>query len=365
MLQAVAGSASLGDNILDTPQVNSSLVSCCGSIDSLPTSIITEVGKVLLRDTDPSHRLYLVLQLYIDISGHEANDRVVTAAGYIASEPEWEIFRHEWKAVLDRTGTDAPFHATDLFAGNNDFFHLKEDPARRHDLARRFAVVAHKYLRAPISYSLDLDHFADLGGAFRRLKTPHDRMRAAMLVSGQLCAKIARKHIRLTERALVFFEDGAGVGEVIAYLEGLQKLGEGTLQAYEGFAKVKKKEYAAQAADFFAYESWLEAKAKLENSERNWHDVTRPSLQILLTGSVQSPFQPTTTKGDMLYVSKEHVMTSLPKLRAFLDANPEYRKPPFWETWRSQLRDARKAVYWNAKRRAKRFWYGTLGMRWP
>jgi hypothetical protein len=65
----------------------------------------------------------MIVRFYVDVSGHELDQRAVTAAGYLCSDAQYAAFSRKWNAVLDLAGADA-FHATDFFACQEKFKHL-------------------------------------------------------------------------------------------------------------------------------------------------------------------------------------------------------------------------------------------------
>jgi hypothetical protein len=315
-------------------------------------------------------RLDMIVRFYVDVSGHELDQRAVTAAGYLCSDAQYAAFSRKWNAALDLAGADA-FHATDFFACQEKFKHLVKGSPRHNELGRLFARTVFDQLPHGCVYSADCNRFDDvLGPVFAKLKTPHDRMPAAMFAVTTICNRAAQRWLSETgpnaARAVAFIEGGTGVGEIIDWLLHLKRIGEPWTQAYREFVPIPKSEYGVQAADFLAYEMWCEAEALLRDPGRKWKDVTREAFKILATGPLMpTPEDATLVKIDTAISNDEQMRRTAPLFVSFIAANPQYRRPPWWHGWRRRLRLAAKALwrnagaplrgyYWRARNRLKR-----------
>jgi hypothetical protein len=286
------------------------------------------------------HELHIVpISLYIDVSGHEDDQRAVVAAGYVAAEEHWIGFERQWAETLVLAG--APyFHATYFFACKRKFKHLIWGSARHSDLGRRFARTAYEQLPHGCSYAIDCDHFAaELGSVFAKAKTPHDRMPAAMLAVSALCDLAAQKWLPPEgPTAAVLIEDGTGVGEIVEWLLHLQRVGEPWTRAYHSFRRVPKSDYRVQAADFLAHEAWLESESVMKDPSRGWNSISRETFKTLATGPLMLSPEFGTAKVDLRYATRDNFRHAAPELESFLKSHPEYRGPPWWHRWRSRLR---------------------------
>ena len=308
----------------------------------------------------------VILHYCVDVSGKESTrgERAITAAGYIASEARWAQLERIWAATLKEARAEY-FHATEFFSYSGPFRWLRDNPAEHHRLATLFALASYTVLPYGFSSSLDLNHFNPIfSRACRRLKTPHDRIPAAMVVVAEVCAQVAQRALPPGgPKAQLFLEAGDGVGEILAWLRHLKEVGEGWTGAFVGFASRPGSDYSLQAADYLAHETWKEATQLMRNASRTWHDA-RDEFKLLTTGPTMARPELGTAKVDVRYATEEHFRRSAPQLAAFIAAHPEYRKPPWTLRWRRNTRQwfrafGRKAGGF-ARSKAKRFWYGYL-----
>lgn len=314
----------------------------------------------------------MIFRYYVDVSGKESTrgNRVITAAGYLGSEAQWQLLEHHWSATLRLA--DLPyFHATEFFAGAGPFAELKRDPAKHKRAATLFALVAYTDLPRGFSSSLDLQHFNPLfTAACRKMRTPHNRMPAAMIAVAEVCSQAAQSALPPGgSRAEMFLEDSDDAGEVIEWLRHLKRIGEPWTGAFTGFSRQPGTALPFQAADYLAHETWREAAAMLANPGRKWEDITREQFKLLATGPSMERPELGSAKVAVRYSTEEHFRNSAPLLAAFIADHPEYQKPHWTTGWRrngsrwarARWREARSWV----RGKAKRLWYGDLGMRWP
>ncbi len=335
-------------------------------------SLLAELGDAFHPATDPEERYFVILRYYVDVSGKETtrDERAVTAAGYVASQARWQQFEQLWDATL-KLGAFPYFHATEFFACAGPFERLRADPVEHKNLASLFALAAHTAIPYGFSSSLDLDHFDPVfRAACRKLRTPHDRIPAAMIAVAEVCEQVAQLALRPGSglQAQLFIEDGDGVGEILEWLKHLKRVGEGWTGAFVGFNSLSGDEYPLQAADYLAHETWLETKALMRDHSRTWDD-TRDTFKLLCTGASMVPPELGTSKVDARYATEDNFQRAAPRLVAFIAAHPEYQRRSWTKRWRRNSRQWiraqwREARYF-ARGRVKRAWYGRLGMRWP
>jgi hypothetical protein len=287
------------------------------------------------------------MALYVDVSGHVSQHRVLTAAGYIANDVEWAAFEHAWAEVLSDAGASV-FHATDFFACRRAFKHLVRGSVQHSQLAIRFASVAHHHLPLGMAWSLQLDTFdAIVASALRSARTPHDRAAPPMLATAALCNAIAQKTLPPNgPRARMFLEEGPGTGEVLAWLEALRTSGEPWTAAYTSFGSAPKANPAMQAADFLAHEAWHETQRVLDDLSRPWEAIERPTFKVLVGGPTQERPGSGRSKVEMRFATDEHYRGWAPAIVEFLRRNPSYRQR---RTLREKVRRFRRALdlKWN------------------
>ena len=275
------------------------------------------------RAAPPDH-----VRLFLDVSGKEHQHRAVTAAGYVASDPQWEEFERAWRAVLADAGAPV-FHATEFFSGNRAFAHLDTRTASHAALAARFARACYEHLPNGFAYTIDAPAFdAQMTEVMRRVKTPTSRLRASTLAISAVCNRIAQRCLpKEGPRATMFLEDGDGTGEALAWLRHLVRIGEPWTAAYVAFEAIPKASIGAQAADYLAYESWREATRVLEEPSRGWDD-TRATFKMLATGPAMRPPAEGGARVDMQYASADHFPEWERGFTKFLDENARYRRSP-------------------------------------
>lgn len=314
----------------------------------------------------------MITRYYVDVSGKESNrgERAITAAGYIASPEQWDQFEEVWTHVLAEAKADY-FHATEFFACSGPFRWLKNDPAEHWRLTALFALAPYMVLPGGYSSSLDLDHFNPiLTRALKSLRTPHERIPAAMIAVAEVCNQVANKALPPKgPRAEMYIEEGDGVGEIVEWLRHLKRIGEPWTGAFVSFDVVSGKKHSVQAADYLAHETWHEATLMMRNPNRTWDDIKRAQFKLLTTGPDMVPPEWGTAKVDVRYATQEHFERSAPQLAAFIVEHPEYQRPPWHRGWRKRVfgKRARKAATKQIRRRlkgwARRTWYGYLGQR--
>lgn len=280
----------------------------------------------------------VAFDLYVDVSGHRAQHRALTAGGYLATVSEWAAFRGAWRDILEDAGA-ATFHATDFFGCRRAFKHLIKGSIHHQALAHRFALAAHEHLPLGVAWSLDLATFErDVVRALRRLHTPHDRVRPEMLAVASLADAVA--HLRMRPggpRARLFLEAGTGSGEILSWLHLLRDQGEPWTAAFASFATAPKSEYAAQSADLLAYESWRETQRVLDEPSRAWDDIERETFKILAGGPSMRQPAPGAAKVEIRFATEEHYQEWVPAIAAFLRAHPRYRRTWSPREWLSRV----------------------------
>jgi hypothetical protein len=313
----------------------------------------------------------VILRYYVDVSGKESTpgERAVTAAGYIANESQWERFEHVWDLTLKEAKADY-FHATEFFAFSGPFQWLRDNPEEHRRLAAMFALATYSLVPYGFSSSLDLEHFDPVFiKACRKLKTPHDRIPAAMIAIAEVCSQVAQRALPPGGlQAQLFLEAGDGVGEIVEWLRHLKKIGEPWTGAFVSFESRSGSEYPFQAADYLAHEAWREATQLMRNPSRTWDDK-RESFKWLTSGPETSLPEVSTVKVDVRYATEEHFQRSAPQLVAFIAAHPEYQQLPWNHHWRRRSRRALKASVRETKRFfvrwQNRILYGWLRVRSP
>jgi len=314
----------------------------------------------------------VIFRYYVDVSGKETTrgNRVITAAGYLGSEAQWQLFERHWRATL-RLANLPYFHATDFFAGAGPFSHLGKGSANHKQIAALLALIAYTDLPRGFSSSLDLKHFRPLfTAACQRLRTPHSRIPSAMIAVAEVCSQAAKSALPPGgTRAEMFLEDSDDAGEIVEWLRHLKRIGEPWTGAFVGFGRLPGTELPFQAADYLAHETWHEAAALLANPDRGWKDITRDQFKLLATGPLMERPELGFARVEVRYATEEHFRRSAPLLAAFIAAHPEYQKSHWAAGWRRRSRRWARARWrdarWWARGKAKRLWFGRLGMRWP
>ena len=64
--------------------------------------------------------------LYLDDSGHPKDQPYVVAAGFVATEQQWQNFKPRWETALKKYGLGDTFHMTDFMSEKRST--LREGP---------------------------------------------------------------------------------------------------------------------------------------------------------------------------------------------------------------------------------------------
>ncbi len=327
-------------------------------------SFILDCGRAFHPARYAEYRLFMILRVYVDVSGKEDQHRVVTAAGYIASESEVEEFEHRWGATCD-FATVTGFHATEFFACKGKRFkHLIRGSDHHKQSAALFALTAYSSFQKGFAYSIDVDHYyPKLGRVLSRVQTPHDRMPPPVLAVARVGLMAFRSGIvQGGHEAVMFIEQGDGVGEIIDWLWFLKTVGEPWTAPFRNFAPLPKSERALQAADYLAHEAWLETAQRLENPARQWADIERETFKLITTGpTMRSPIDGGVPKVTLDYATESHFKAMAPRFAVFIKANPHYQRRPWYHRWRRRSRLWRNALWRETRRyivgKGKRIWF--------
>jgi hypothetical protein len=257
-----------------SPIVNRTSVSC----DSL-----TRIPAVrLIRTLHPQgagRQPLLVIKLFADVSGKDAGLARV-AAGYLATEQQWEAFEQEWGLAL-RLARVSHVHATDFFNFQKQFKGWDGDLKKHAKFSKRFTAIAANQTAAGLALGVDL-------AAFHRILAPifdkHPPSKSGRYTSLMFCAfnllfEAAKLQRPPGERIAVLFEEEEGIGGVIDYYNYRRKKDEDWTRVFASVGVGAKKEFLPlQAADLLAHESWRRVCDYLQPTGR----PKRKSFQRLL-----------------------------------------------------------------------------------
>ncbi len=73
---------------------------------------------------------------YFDVSGHPADQKAVSAAGFVADNVQWAHFERNWKDDLRDLNLEV-FHTTDYMNSQREYKSWKGDEKRRRDFLCR------------------------------------------------------------------------------------------------------------------------------------------------------------------------------------------------------------------------------------
>jgi hypothetical protein len=90
--------------------------------------------------------------LYIDDSGHPDNHPNVVAAGFVASEYEWNQFEAEWASALLRFGIAGAFHMT-------EFMYEKRTELKRDWILGSLGRIINKHVRGRFLHAVDMEAY--------------------------------------------------------------------------------------------------------------------------------------------------------------------------------------------------------------
>lgn len=205
--------------------------------------------------TDP--RL-LMLTFYGDTSGQEGDERrLVVTGGYLGHEKQWERWESEWSRTLREFGVST-FHATDFNTSHGEF--KGWDAPKKIAFSRLITAITEARLEHGYAYGVrcDDEYQAAMAPVLQEFENLHDKFTAKMFSIIVLLAKVAIHPRPAGEKIAVVFEQEAGTGEAIEWLNYRRSKREVWLvSAFTGFATMSKKEGVwLQSADLLAHEAW-------------------------------------------------------------------------------------------------------------
>ena len=77
-----------------------------------------------------------MFKAYFDASGHPAEGKVVSVAGFVAEETQWQHFQRNWQNTLDDFGVQA-LHMREFAHSVGEFTEWKNDEPKRRDFLKR------------------------------------------------------------------------------------------------------------------------------------------------------------------------------------------------------------------------------------
>jgi hypothetical protein len=106
---------------------------------------------------------------YFDASGHpkEPARRVLTVAGFVATEERWKKFEPKWEAVLASEGASS-FHMKHFAHFKKDFKDgWRNNEPRRRAFIGALASVVRRHVKQAFSHSVFLDHYDAVNKEYR------------------------------------------------------------------------------------------------------------------------------------------------------------------------------------------------------
>jgi hypothetical protein len=92
--------------------------------------------------------------VYLDDSGHPADQPYVIAAGFLSTTEEWLAFESEWKTALVKHQMGDVFHMTD--------FHGKHDKPKEGIVLEDLTTITRKHTRATFSVVVEMEAYKKL-----------------------------------------------------------------------------------------------------------------------------------------------------------------------------------------------------------
>ena len=221
------------------------------------------------------------IRFYLDISGGKKDTPTLTAAGYLATEPDWKRFERSWANVLRASGADE-FHATDFYACHKKFKHLTKGNPKHVRLEKRFLHTARKYTRFGFGLGFDVRTYeTTMTESLAKLKMPYGSgLDPRVYALSYALNRAAQKVLPRGTVTAAVFEHEAGIGAAIDYMYYLKnKRHEGWTEAYSSFTHASKSERPLQAADLLAYHACF----RIRDVIRDPVAEPRAPMKVLLT----------------------------------------------------------------------------------
>jgi hypothetical protein len=193
---------------------------------------------------------------YFDAGGSAADpkSRVLSVAGYIATQERWDRLERDWIAVLEREQISI-FHMKDVAHWRGEFRSWKDDEPRRQRFLNDLAAIIRRHTRREFSVSIFLDGYRAVDAAYRlHEEVGHPYMACAWLCISDVLAW-AKEQRPLHEILFVFEKGDAHQAELTRLLrQSHVKLGEDPIFLDKNAAGDGHGCVPLQCADFLAYE---------------------------------------------------------------------------------------------------------------
>jgi hypothetical protein len=190
--------------------------------------------------------------------GDKRGPYVLTVAGWLATEAEWDAFHDDWELALREAGS-SEFHATDFFPCRGPFAGWNAASKRHRQFARRFSAIAESHASYGIGYGMRVSekYQALVAPRLQRIPNLHGKMTPLMHLVVSVLARLSRLALSDGERVAVVFEREPGMGEVAEFFNWMKRRSKDPwTDRYVSFTTAGKELLPLQAADLLAHECW-------------------------------------------------------------------------------------------------------------